>query len=119
MLAAGCTPEFCCHSLPFGWPIHSGCGGGAATFVLFVGVGGFDNALEVCLCLVVVGFDVGQMLLPRQHFLLVKAIAVVDLLQVKLEFVVIGNGDVRSHKGALVVVKVLPEHGEVFVSHLE
>ncbi len=82
---------------------------------MFVGVGGFDDALEVSLRLVVVGFDVGWLLLPRQHFLLVEAVAVVNFLQIKLEFVIVGDGDVRSNEGALVVVEVLSERGEVFV----
>ena len=82
---------------------------------MFVGVGGFDDALEVYLCLVVVGFDGRWLLLPRQHFLLVEAVAVVDFLQIKLEFVVVGDGDVRSNEGALVLVEALSERGEVFV----
>jgi hypothetical protein len=32
-----------------------------------------------------------------------------------LEFVVVGDGDVRSNEGALVVVEALSERGEVFV----
>ena len=42
-------------------------------------------------------------------------VAVVDFFQVKLEFVVIGDGDVRSNESALVVVKVLSKGREVFV----
>jgi len=82
---------------------------------LFVGVGGFDDALEVILRLDVVGFDDGWLLLPRQQFLLVEAVAVLDFLQIKLEFVVVGDGDVRSDEGALVVIKALSKCGEVFV----
>ena len=45
--------------------------------------------------------------LPCQHFLLVEAVAVVDFLQVELEFVIISDGDVRSYERALVIVEVL------------
>ncbi len=54
-------------------------------------------------------------MLPRQHFLLVEAVAVVDFLQIKLEFAIVGDGDVQSHEGTLVVVEALSERGEVFV----
>ena len=51
--------------------------------------------------------------LPCQHFLLVEAVAVVDFLQVELEFVIICDGDVRLYKRALVVVEALPECHQV------
>ena len=82
---------------------------------MFVGVGGFDDALEVILRFDVVGFDDGWLLLPHQHLLLVEAFAAVDYLQIKLEFVVVSDGDVRSDKEALVVIEALSECGEVFV----
>jgi hypothetical protein len=41
--------------------------------------------------------------------LLVEAVAVIDLLQIELEFVIVGYGDVRSDEGSLIVVKPLPE----------
>jgi hypothetical protein len=42
-------------------------------------------------------------------------VAVVDFFQVKLEFVVIGDGDVQSNKSALGVIKALSKSREVFV----
>ena len=89
--------------------------GGAPARVLFVCVCGFDDAFEIRLRFVVVGFDGGRLLFPRQHFLLVESVAVVDFLQIELEFVVVGDGDVRPDEGALVVVEALPKRGEVFV----
>jgi hypothetical protein len=41
--------------------------------------------------------------------LLVKAVAVIDLLQIELEFVIVGYGDVRSDEGLLIVVESLPK----------
>ncbi len=41
-------------------------------------------------------------------------VAVVDFFQVKLEFVVIGNGDVRSNESTLVVIEALSKGREVF-----
>ncbi len=43
-------------------------------------------------------------------------VAVVDFFQVKLEFVVISDGGVRSNESALVVVDALSKGREVFVS---
>jgi hypothetical protein len=42
-------------------------------------------------------------------------VAVVDFFQVKLEFVVISDGDVRSNESMLVVVEALSKGREVFV----
>ncbi len=44
-----------------------------------------------------------------------KAIAIVDFLQVNLELVVVGNGDIRTDKGMLIMVEALPECCEVLV----
>ncbi len=93
--------------------IASGC---PSPSILFVGVGGFDNALEVGLRQVVVGLCGCWLLFSHQHLLLVEAVAIVDFLQIKLELVVVGNGDVRSDKGTLIIIKALPECREVFVS---
>ena len=41
--------------------------------------------------------------------------AVIDFFQVKLEFVVISNGDVRSNESPLIFVKALSKGREVFV----
>jgi hypothetical protein len=41
--------------------------------------------------------------------------AVIDFFQVKLEFVVGSDDDVRSNESALVVIKVLSKGREVFV----
>jgi hypothetical protein len=50
--------------------------------------------------------------------LFVETVDVVDFLQVELEFVVIGDGDIRSHKRALVVIESLSEGRQVFDSVL-
>ncbi len=42
-------------------------------------------------------------------------VAVIDFFQVKLEFVVISDGDVRSNESALVIIKALSKGREVFV----
>ena len=42
-------------------------------------------------------------------------VAVIDFFQVKLEFVVISDGDVRLNESMLVVVEVLSKGREVFV----
>ncbi len=84
--------------------------------VLFVGVSGFDDALKVGLHQVVVGLRGCWLLFPRQHLLLVKAVAIIDFLQIKLELVVLGDGDVRSDEGTSIIIKALPECREVFVS---
>ena len=51
--------------------------------------------------------------LPCQHFLFVKAVAVIEFLQVELAFVVIHDGNIRSHKRALVIVNALPKRHQV------
>jgi hypothetical protein len=50
--------------------------------------------------------------------LFVETVDVVDFLQVELEFVVIGDGDIRSHKRALVVIESLSKGRQVFDSVL-
>jgi hypothetical protein len=42
-------------------------------------------------------------------------VAVVDFYQVKLEFVIIGDGDIRLNESALVAVEALSKGREVFV----
>ncbi len=42
-------------------------------------------------------------------------VAVIDFFQVKLEFVVISDQDVRSNESALVIVEALSKGREVFV----
>jgi hypothetical protein len=84
--------------------------------ILFVGVGGFDDALEVGSRQVVVGRRGCWLLFPCQHLLLVEEVAIVDFLQIKLELVIVGDGDVRSDKGALIIIEALPECRKVFVS---
>ncbi len=43
-------------------------------------------------------------------------IAIIDFLQIKLELVIIGDGDVQPDEGMLIIVKALPECREVLVS---
>ncbi len=42
-------------------------------------------------------------------------VAVIDFFQVKLEFVIIGSGEVSSNESALVVIEALSKGREVFV----
>ena len=44
----------------------------------------------------------------------VEAVAVIDFLQVELEFVVICDGNIRSYESALVVIEALPKRCQVF-----
>ncbi len=60
---------------------------GSATYVLLVFVGRFHQRLEVLLGKLVVGLGGSGLLLPTENFVLVKMVAVVHFLQVKLEFV--------------------------------
>jgi hypothetical protein len=55
-------------------------------------------------------------LLPIKHFVLVKVVAVVHLLQVELEFDIIHYCYVGADERTLVVVEALPEGGEMFVA---
>jgi hypothetical protein len=87
-----------------------------APCVLLVCVGRFHQRLKVLLGEHVVGLDSSGLLLPIKHFVLVKMIAVVHLLQVKLEFVFTHNCYVRADKRMLVIVEVLPKGGEMFVA---
>ncbi len=83
--------------------------GVASADVLLVGVGRLDNDFEVCLRKIEVGLGVLWLLFPRQHLLLVKAVAVIDLLQIELEFVIVGYGDIRLDEGLLIIIELLPE----------
>ena len=56
--------------------------------------------MEVSLCC-------HRLLFPRQHFLLVKAVAVIHIFQIKLKLIIVGNGDVGTDEGTLVVVEAL------------
>ncbi len=94
LLAAGCIRGSCLRLWPFGWRIHSNCVRPSLPSVFFVGVGGLDDALKVGSRQVVIGLHGCWLLFPHQHLLLVKAVAIVDFLQIKLELVVIGDGDV-------------------------
>ncbi len=91
----------------------SGC---PSPSILFVGVSGFDNAIKIGSHQVVVDLCGYWLLFPHQHLLLVEAVAIVDFLQIKLELVLVGNGDVRSDKGTLIIIEVLSKCCEVFVS---
>ncbi len=93
--------------------IASGC---PSPSVLFVGVGGFEDALGVGSRQVIVSLRGCWLLFPCQHLMLVEAVAIIDFLQIKLELVVVSNGDVQSDEGALIIIKVLPECRELFVS---
>ncbi len=42
-------------------------------------------------------------------------VAVINFFQVKLDFVIISDGDVQSNEIALVVIEALSKGGEVFV----
>jgi hypothetical protein len=55
---------------------------------------GLDDLLKVVLHLVAVGLGGGGLLFPQEHLLLVKAIAVVDFLKVKLKVVAGSDGDI-------------------------
>jgi hypothetical protein len=46
--------------------------------------------------------------------LFVETVAVVDFLQLELEFVVIHDGDIRLHERALVIVESLSKGRQVF-----
>ncbi len=62
------------------------------------------------------GLEGSGLLLPVKHFVLVKMVAAVHLLQVKLKFVFVHNCYVGADKHALVVIELLPEGGEMFVT---
>jgi hypothetical protein len=83
---------------------------------LLICVGRFHQRLEVLLGELVVGLGGGGLLLPIKHFVLVKMVAVVYFLQVKLEFVFVCDCYVGADKRTLVVIKALPGGGEMFVT---
>jgi hypothetical protein len=56
------------------------------------------------------------LLLPLQHVILVEVVAVLHLLEIKLELVLIRSRDVGADEGLLVVIKALSESGKVFVA---
>jgi hypothetical protein len=89
---------------------------GTAACVLLVGVGCFHQCLKVLLGELEVGLGGGGLSLPIKHFVLVKMVAVVRFLQVKLEFVFIRNCYIGADKRALLVVEALPEGSEMFVT---
>ncbi len=51
-----------------------------------------------------------------EHFILVKMVAVVHLLQKKLEIVFVRDSNVRTEEHALVIVDALPEGSEMFIA---
>jgi hypothetical protein len=91
--------------------------GCVSTGILMVCAGGLEESFKIVFSGVVVGFNGCWWFLPVKHFLFVTVIAVVHLLQIKLKFVLISDSDVGSDKGALIIIKLLPEGDEVLVSH--
>jgi hypothetical protein len=89
---------------------------GAAPRVLLKCVGCFHQRFKVLLGERVVGLDGGGMPLSIEHFVLVKIVAVIHLLQIKVEFVVIRDRDVGADEHALVIVEALPKGGRMFVT---
>ncbi len=87
----------------------------ATAAVLDVPVVGLDSHLKVVLGACVVGLGGRGLLFPFHHLSLVKNVGTVHSLQVELELVLVQDGDVRLHKGGLVVVKMLSK-GEVLVA---
>ncbi len=87
-----------------------------ATCVLLVCVGHFHQRLKVSFGKYVVGLDGGGLLLPIEHFVLVKVVAIVHLLQVELKFIFVRDCYVGANKRTLVVVEALPKDGEMFVA---
>ncbi len=63
-----------------------------------------DDRFEVLPGEFEIGFGGNGLLLPGEHVLFVEFVAVVDLLEIKLEFVFVGDGDIRSYEHNLVVV---------------
>jgi hypothetical protein len=89
---------------------------GTATCVLRVCVDCFHQRLEVLFGEYIVGLDGGGLLLPIKHYVLVEVVAVVHLLQVKLEFVFVRDCYAGADKRALVVVEAIPKGGEMFIT---
>jgi hypothetical protein len=88
----------------------------ATATVLDVCVLGLDSCLKVVLGTCVVGLGGRGLLFPFHHLGLVENVEIVHLLQVELEHFLIQDGDVRLHKGGLVVVETLSNGGEVLVA---
>jgi hypothetical protein len=88
---------------------------GTAACVLLVCVGRFHQRLEVLFGKLVVGLGGSGLLLPIEHFVFVKMVAVIHFLQVKLEFVFVRDCYDGADKCTLVVVKALSKGGEMFV----
>ena len=86
---------------------------GSATAVLHVRVVCFHKEFEVALGLLIVGFDGGGLALPLHHLGLVEHIGIVDLLEVELQLVFVGDGDVRTNQRVLIVVKLFPKGGDL------
>ncbi len=55
-------------------------------------------------------------LFPFHHLDLVKNVGIVHLPQVELELVLVQDGGVRFHKGALVIVETLSKGNEALVT---
>ncbi len=83
---------------------------------MLVCVSCFHQHLEVLLGKLVVGLGGSGLLLSIKHFILVKMVAVIPFLQIKLKFVVFRDFYIGADKHTLVVVKTLPEGGELFVT---
>jgi hypothetical protein len=89
--------------------------GGSSSGNLLIGVGCFDQRLKVIFGAVVVGFGGVGLLLPLQHVVLVEVVAVIQLLEIKLELVLIRDRDIRADEGSLVVINALAKSDKVFV----
>ena len=74
-----------------------------------------DLEFEVVIGEVLIIFDVDRLLLPFHHLGLVKHVGVVHLLDIELELVFVGDGDVGSDEGGLVVVKAFAKRSKVLV----
>ncbi len=101
-----------CHLIGKVVPVVSCC---SAACVLLVGVSGFDNRLKMRLGKGEVCFWRLMATAPTLTFPVCQNVAVIDFFKVKLEFVVISDGAVRSNESTLVVVKALSKDREVFV----
>ncbi len=89
---------------------------GTTTCVLLVCVGPFHQRLKVLFGEYIAGFDGGGLSLTIKHSVHAKVVAVVHLLQVKLEFVLFQDCYVGLDEHSLVVVEALPKGGEMFVT---
>jgi hypothetical protein len=105
---------FCCHSLQIGLQTCTFLTFNTAACVLLVCVGCFHQHLKVLLGKLAVGLGGGGLSLPIEHFILVKMVAVIHFLQVKLEFVFVCDCYIGADKHALGIVEVLPNDSEMF-----